>query len=76
MKNLNARKLLFLFVIVASICSYTYMNVAETNTEMVYGTEEELEMFEEEIQKDAILPDVRILQKVIQTGRRFLPATR
>ena len=76
MKNLNARKLLFLFLIVASICSYTYMNVALTDTEMAYGTEEELDMFEEEIQKDAILPDVKILQKVIETGRRFLPATR
>ncbi len=76
MKSLNARKLLFLFLIVASIGSYTYMNVTAPDLALVYGSQDNMDLFEEEVKKDAMLPDVRILQKVIETGKRILPPSR
>lgn len=76
MKSLNVRKLLFFLLVSASLCSYIYMNITELEQGTVLNEKEESSYFEEEVKQDAILPDVRILQKVIETGRRILPSSR
>ena len=76
MKSLNARKIFFSLLVAASLCSYGYLNTIGANHESVVDQSEELNYFEEEVQKDVILPDVKILQKVIETGRRIIPSSR
>lgn len=74
MKKLNTRSTLFILLVVASLASYIFLN-----TVTIEYTEEaqtnELELEEEEVQQNIILPDVQLLKKMIDTGKRFLPAS-
>lgn len=74
MKKLNTRSTLFLLLIVASLVSYIYLNTITVETIEETHTNE-LELEEAEEQQNIILPDVQLLKKVVDTGRRFLPAS-
>lgn len=74
MKKLNTRTTLFLLLIVTSLVSYIYLNTITVEyNDKAQSTELELE--EADQQQNIVLPDVQFLKKVVDTGKRFLPAS-
>ncbi len=77
MKKINTRTVLVALLMVASLCSYIYLNTVEFSTESasaVQTEEEESEMFSDTPQ-EMVLPDVQLLRKVIESGKRLLPTS-
>ena len=80
MKKLNSRSILFILLVAASIVSYIYLNTVSVenlqSTAEIEAVEadKELEGLDAQ-QKEIFLPDVRILKKAIDTGRRLIPAS-
>jgi hypothetical protein len=73
MKNSRIRTLLFGLLLLASIGSYSYINsvsVEETKPKCNMNT-----YLDENVEKSSELPDVKIFKKIIETGRRLVPAT-
>ncbi|MCP3927630.1 MAG: hypothetical protein GY705_00835 [Bacteroidetes bacterium] len=81
MKKMSTRFFIVLFIIIASICSYIYLNtVSVDKLESSVGKQpmlvEEKDNSDSEEQKNQIcLPDVRMVKKVVEAGKRFLPAS-
>ena len=78
MKKSIARTILFTVLVFASIFSYIYINTTGTATselrpwvEQEKGTLEEIE----EADPELILPDIHLLKKLVESGKRFLPAS-
>ena len=72
MKKTTTRSLLFAFLLLASIGSYAYLNVAS------YAQDAEAEEKESLIEREdasLVLPDVMFIKKVVETGKRLLPAS-
>lgn len=72
MKNSRLRSLFFGLLVIASISSYAYINsvsVEETKPKCNINT-----MLEED-QASSELPDVKIFKKLIETGKKLVPAT-
>lgn len=69
MKKLNLRLIIFTFLATASIVSYTYLNQMSTQEP------ETLPLFqpaEEEVPESEIfMPDVEMIKKVIDAGKRL-----
>jgi len=78
MKKVSLKTLLFSFLIIASIASYAYLYSLPTeDSEAVqqgFNTEEKLN--EADKQPDNfIFPEVMFVKKLIETGKRLLPAS-
>lgn len=74
MKKLNTRSTLFLLLIVASLVSYIYLNTI-TIDHKADNSPDEIELEEADAQQHIILPDVQLLKKAVDAGRRLLPAS-
>ncbi len=81
MKKLSTRFFLILFIIIASFCSYIYLNtVSVDKLESSVGkqpmlVEEKDNSGPDEKKNQISLPDVRLVKKVVEAGKRFLPAS-
>lgn len=76
MKRSKTHIILFVIVVVASLASYIFLNnaqPAQVNSENMEQTDMD-EDFEQRETK-MILPDVEMVKKVLETGRRLLPAS-
>ena len=77
MKKSSTRTVLFSLLISASIGSYIYLN--SLSSPMVsFEQTTDLEEFEEDIESndaEIILPDIHLVKKVIETGKRLIPAS-
>ena len=77
MKKSSTRTVLFCLLIAASIGSYIYLN--SLSSPMVsFEQTTDLEEFEEDIESndaEIILPDIHLVKKVIETGKRLIPAS-
>ncbi len=74
MKKSSTRTVLFCLLIAASLGSYIYLNslsVQSVPYEQAAIEEEDMESGDAEI----ILPDIQLLKKVVETGRRLIPAS-
>ena len=77
MKKSSTRTVLFCLLIAASIGSYIYLN--SLSSPMVsFEQTTDLEEFEEDIESndaEIILPDIHLVKKIIETGKRLIPAS-
>lgn len=74
MKKLNTRSTLFLLLIVASLVSYIYLNTITVEYK-ADNTTKELELEDADAQQNIILPDVLLIKKVVDAGKRLIPAS-
>ncbi len=72
MKKSNVRIVLFVLLLLASLGSYIYLN---TTAEVLFPVEEEEQKVSDEQEGEMALPDVQLLEIVIEGGKRFLPAS-
>jgi len=74
MKKHKVSALLFGLLILCSVGAFTYLNVVtplnghSNNDEQVHTTTHMEEM------EKSVLPDVKFIQKAVETGKRFIPA--
>jgi len=73
MKKPNPRALLIIVLVISSICSYVYLRHVSVELP-VSNQEEQVSEFEEKDldQSEIILPDITLLKKAFEVGRRFL----
>ena len=78
MKKMTTRTVIAVMLIVASLCSYIYLNTMEVATPMGATTEQ---LDEQELNdmdgtpKEVALPDVEILERILESGKRLLPTS-
>ena len=72
MKPSKFRSVLIGLLILASICSYTYVN-----TVAIQPVNEDMEeMIDENAQyQELTLPEVQIVKKLLRTGKKLIPST-
>ena len=78
MKKSTVRTAFFTLLAAASLLSYIYLNSTYTASgNAVPDGDPETELIEElkEPETEVVLPDVRLLKKVVETAERFLPAS-
>ena len=81
MRKFSTRSVLFALLVVTSICSYIYLNTVNVdsgNTAPSGTTEIEnsKELDEMENQKgELVLPDIQVIKKILETGKRLIPAS-
>lgn len=72
MKKLSIRNFFLIFLVTASITSYGYLScvAAENRTDIpaVISSEEE-----EITAQQTFFPDITLVQKIIETSKRFIP---
>lgn len=76
MKRSKTHLILFVVVVVASLASYIFLN--NTRPSQASGDDMEQTEMEEDFDQGEtkiILPDVEMVKKVLETGRRLLPAS-
>lgn len=74
MKKITTRTVLFSLLLMASAASYIFLNIASwehdrRHSEQEIPLDEELEAE----QKKLFLPDVQVLKKIVETGRKLVP---
>ena len=74
MKKSTTRSLLFVLLLAVSIGAYAFLNVASYNLGSPSAQQEEQQLREQE-EATIILPDVRLIKKVVEHGKRLLPAS-
>ncbi len=74
MKSSKSRNILFSLVLIASISSYLYINSVETNANI--KCEAKKSLVDEEDKNSSELPDVKLIKKIIETGKQLVPAAR
>ena len=72
MKKLSIRNFVLLFLVTASITSYTYLSCVAAADRAdapaaVSTSEEEL------TEQQTFFPDITLVQKIVETGKRFIP---
>ena len=76
MKRTRTRSTLFGILIAVSLCSYLFLNVVNLQTQPLdVNQDTELQVAEEEIdaqQREIYVPDVALLQKILETTRKLL----
>ncbi|MEN0006135.1 MAG: hypothetical protein AAF798_18435 [Bacteroidota bacterium] len=78
MKKLSTRTVLIILLVVASLSSYVFLSTRATsytatpNTEL---TEEQAIQEEVDSEQEIILPDVQLLKKAIEAGKRLVPTS-
>lgn len=73
MKKITTRTVIVVMLIVASLCSYIYLNTMEVAMPIEVTTEQ---LEEQEISgttKEMMLPDMKILTRILELGKRLLP---
>lgn len=77
MKKSTARTTIIALIAAASLGSYVYLNTVEPccDEEDPSGITLELQSELEEQAKSIKLPDVMLIEKVIEIGKRFIPAS-
>ncbi|MCO6476511.1 MAG: hypothetical protein J5I94_07810 [Phaeodactylibacter sp.] len=76
MKKSSTRTVLFSLLIAASLGSYIYLH--SLSGQPVYeqaATEEEYNEDIESSDAEIILPDIQLIKKAVETGRRLIPAS-
>jgi hypothetical protein len=75
MKNNKLRTLLFCLIMAASIGSYLYINSIQlSNAHVKCEANQELTDIDDN-ESSSELPDVKILKKLIEKGKKLIPAT-
>jgi hypothetical protein len=76
MKRSKTRMILLVVVVAASLASYIYLNNTEA-TQAQGDNLEQTEIDENFKQGDSkmVLPDVEMIKKVLETGKRLIPAS-
>jgi len=74
MKKSTTRSLLFVLLLAVSISAYTFLNVASYNLGSQSVQQQEQQLHEQE-EATLVLPDVRLIKKVVEHGKRLLPAS-
>lgn len=81
MRKVNTRIILVCFVALCSLACHFYTNVnahalqnQATSPVGVYDAATEEENWEENAPSKTVLPDVQLLKKIVETGRRLIPA--
>ncbi|HMN88623.1 MAG TPA: hypothetical protein PKD70_00805 [Saprospiraceae bacterium] len=81
MKKSNARYLVVVLIAVSSLGSYVYLNTVAPSTTLSTSKPTRMEAPQKEHREelknapDVSLPDLMLLEKVINIGKRFLPAS-
>jgi hypothetical protein len=77
MKKVSTRTVLFVLLIAASLSSYIFLSTrADTHTASEAELIKEATVNEgTEAQEEIVLPDVRLLKKAIETGKRLVPTS-
>lgn len=78
MKKPNTRTVIFSLALAASISAYTFLHVASTQLSIGEGTAVEEVDYEDRLESESgsvVLPDVRLIKKAFEVGKRFLPAS-
>ena len=76
MKKSGTRTVLFCLLIAASLSSYIYLSVLSAHPGA--NAPAEIEKYAEDIEaEDAkiILPDIHLIKKAVETGKRLIPAS-
>ena len=75
MKTSSTRTVLLGIAITASLCAYLFLS--NVNIPLNYESADIIEYSEEqeESENKAVLPDVRLLKKVIEAGKQLIPAS-
>lgn len=77
MKKSATRTVLFCLLIAASLSSYIYLSVLSAHPG-ANAPAAELEKYEEDMEPneaEIILPDIHLIKKVVDTGKRLIPAS-
>ena len=77
MKKSSTRTVLFCLLIAASFGSYVYLTSLSSQA-LSFEQAAELEEYDEGLESndaDIILPDIHLLKKVVETGKRLIPAS-
>ena len=78
MKKPNTRTVIFSLALAASVSAYAFLNIA--SAQIALGEEaaiEELD-YEDRLESESgavVLPDVRLIKKAFEVGKKFLPAS-
>lgn len=76
----NARTVLLIVLILASAGAYLYLNIQHNHRDeqaiTLSATQLEQQVVEqlEEVESKAVLPDAKLMKKLLEGGKRFLPA--
>jgi hypothetical protein len=78
MKKPTTRNVIFSLALAASVSAYTFLNVA--SYQLGIGEEAAIEEidYEDRMESESgsvVLPDVRLIKKAFEVGKRFLPAS-
>lgn len=80
MKNLSTRTVLFCLLVAASLGSYIFLNFAsvQDGSENIFSAESRVEQYEEDLEgseSHIVLPDVQLIKRIVETGKRLIPAS-
>jgi hypothetical protein len=76
MRKFSTRSVLLALLVITSICSYIYLNTVNVTTESAnQATEVESTNEIDEQESELVLPDLRVVKKVLETGKKFIPAS-
>ena len=77
MKKSSTRTVLFCLLIAASFGSYIYLNSLSSPV-LPFEQAAEVEEYDEGLESndaDIVLPDIHLIKKVVETGKRLIPAS-
>ena len=81
MRKLSTRSVLLVLLVVASICSYIYLNTVTVSSPGTSASNDpeienvsEMDEIESE-QQELVLPDVQMIKKILETGKRLIPSS-
>lgn len=73
MKKPNLRPILIVVLVISSICSYTYLRQVSLELPVALEEEQVSEFEQKEMDKnEVLLPDITLVKKAFEIGRRFL----
>ena len=79
MKKITTRTVLLALLAAASLASYIYLNTstAVESNELIPLGQSSSELLEDidKPEREIVLPDIHLLKKVVESGKRFLPAS-
>lgn len=77
MRKFSTRSVLLALLVITSICSYIYLNTVSVSATESANQATEVESTNEmdEQESELVLPDLRVVKKVLETGKKFIPAS-
>ena len=73
MKNNKIRNLLLSGIICCSIFSFYYINSSQTDFGSTEKTNTDTVENEEDKKSEILLPDVKVIKAILETGKKLLP---